>query len=272
MLAIAILDQVFSIKPPFELPLLQHTEILSFRKRKKLQTQRYVKKATMALSRTSEFCRPAPAKLRRYRANISDTFDWKVTGGNLHVSCKISLKEWKFEVGDSYPKGQHAFMIESKPLTSWSLPVDRVMLVGYQLTPQVFMGLWKAFDAELRHLRIKADLVQLSGYYQYHPTFTSKFEFENQITPNDHWKVLCKVVAGLGTRKTMSSQQLASEWEINGEEIKKHAHWLRHLGYEVRNTNTNPQIPRGHYLIPYTFPTMTPQSVQLRKSLGENNA
>jgi len=56
-------------------------------------------------------------------------------------------------------------------------------------------------------------------------------------------------------------------WGCDERDILGHMLWMRSLAYEVRNARTNPQIPEGSYLIPYAFPTLTPLSVQLRKSL-----
>ncbi|MDJ0555778.1 MAG: DNA cytosine methyltransferase [Microcoleaceae cyanobacterium MO_207.B10] len=60
-------------------------------------------------------------------------------------------------------------------------------------------------------------------------------------------------------------------WGVNVEDIFDYLQCLRKIGYEVRNHNTNPQIIPGEYLIPYSFPTLTPKSVQLRKNLGTSN-
>ncbi|MEK7690031.1 MAG: DNA cytosine methyltransferase, partial [Bdellovibrionota bacterium] len=270
MLAVAILDQVFNIKPPFQSPLLGPATVLGFRKRKRLLTQRYSDKASEALSTATHAVRTKPPKKRSYRADISGGFSWKVAsglGGKLQVSCMISAKEWRFEVGEKIARKKPAFLIECKPAVSWSLPAERVILQGNELVPEVFMGLWKAFDMELIRLGVKADLVQLCGYYQYLPAFTSQMRLSNASPADERWELLRSVVAGSGTRATLARQDLAEAWGIPAKKIMQHAEWLRSLGYEVRNTNTNPQIPQDHFLLPYSFPTLTPQSVQLRKSL-----
>jgi DNA (cytosine-5)-methyltransferase 1 len=65
----------------------------------------------------------------------------------------------------------------------------------------------------------------------------------------------------------ITTSDLADEWNISPNKVLEYAQRLRRLGYEIRNSVTNPQIENEEWLIPYAFPTLTPQSVQLRKSL-----
>ncbi len=67
--------------------------------------------------------------------------------------------------------------------------------------------------------------------------------------------------------KLISADQLSLCWNTAKNELVEIAEYLRKLGYEIRNHRTNPQIEEGYWLIPYAFPTLTPQSVQLRKSV-----
>ena len=142
-------------------------------------------------------------------------------------------------------------------------------LSGSAFDPRIFTALWKAFEFELSQQAIKADLVQLCEYYQYSPKFSGKMHF---APPADaKWKFLGKVIEGHGVREILSAQALGKMWEIDGSKVLKYAQWLRELGYEVRNSNTNPQIPENCFLVPYFFPTLAPLSVQLRKKLGKKD-
>lgn len=67
--------------------------------------------------------------------------------------------------------------------------------------------------------------------------------------------------------KLVSEDLLYEAWKLSNEKIVDVAAFLRTLGYEIRNHMTNPQIDSGSWLIPYTFPTLTPLSVQLRKKV-----
>jgi DNA (cytosine-5)-methyltransferase 1 len=84
------------------------------------------------------------------------------------------------------------------------------------------------------------------------------------------WHVLAQVVNGIGVAKQMTA---GTYQDLFGypEPIFPIFEYLRKLGYEVRNHNTNPQIQYGDYLIPYAFPTLTPRSIQLRKTLRAAN-
>ena len=123
---------------------------------------------------------------------------------------------------------------------------------------------WKAFEHELITNSLKADLVQLNGYYQYVPKLKCDCVIKKDIKYKD---ILCKVVAGELVTKMISSNELSQYWNIPIEELIDVAEYLRNLGYEVRNHKTNPQIEEGYWLVPYAFPTLTPQSVQLRKKV-----
>jgi DNA (cytosine-5)-methyltransferase 1 len=78
-------------------------------------------------------------------------------------------------------------------------------------------------------------------------------------------------VQGIGVATQSSAQGFGFLWDVNPDNVFYYLQSLRHLGYEVRNHNTNPQIPKGEYLIPYAFPTLNSKSVQLRKKLIEND-
>jgi DNA (cytosine-5)-methyltransferase 1 len=74
-------------------------------------------------------------------------------------------------------------------------------------------------------------------------------------------------VEGVGAREILTAREFGRLWGVKTRVVLGHMLWLRSLGFEVRNHNTNPQIKPGAYLIPYAFPTLGPMSVQLRKSL-----
>ena len=79
--------------------------------------------------------------------------------------------------------------------------------------------------------------------------------------------MLFRSVEGKHVAKMVPSHILARSWDIAEGELVHVAKYLRALGYEIRNHMTNPQIEDGYWLIPYVFPTLTPQSVQLRKKV-----
>jgi DNA (cytosine-5)-methyltransferase 1 len=148
--------------------------------------------------------------------------------------------------------------------------VPKIVLIGGILTDKAYTTAWKALEAELASLRMKADLVQLSGYYQYRPAIQAKLTVYGRST-SPTWTALSKVCAGIGVRETLPAGRIADLWGMTEAEVLETARHLRSIGYEVRNRHTNPEIPRNYFLIPYSFPTLSPLSVQLRKSLTKDS-
>lgn len=273
ILALTILNQIFDINLPSDIPTLEPREKLSFRKRKRDLTAKYQAKAQEALrnSRHVECCWLASYSSRDYMADLSDNFGWLETGdsaGTLRISSIFDKDQWTIHVSDGANHNQEAFCIHLSSTSSiiWALRKTNVNLIGNRLDGKVFTSVWKALEAELARLNVKADLVQLCGYYQYPPTFSCTLKL--LIEPVSwEWHGLKEVVGGKGVGKIISESKLAEFYGIDLDQVLDFGLWLRSLGYEVRNHNTNPQIPKGSYLIPYAFPTLVPMSVQLKKSL-----
>ncbi len=271
ILAISILSQVFGIGLPSELPTLEEHEQLGFRTRKRGLTAVYRAKARIAIGKIGVAEKTADSK-RSYRARLGEDFAWQVNAqeSNLQIECDISEQQWVIAVAPLGEKRKRTptfeIAVSGNPSNPWGIGETKVFLKGYAATRDVFFGAWKAFETELIRLGLKADLVQLCEYYQYTPRFLSRMTV---VDVQDHkWDILAKVVEGVGTRKILKSNMLASEWDVQTDELLQLAMWLRSFGYEARNKLTNAQIPQGSYLVPYSFPTLTPQSVQLRKRMA----
>jgi DNA (cytosine-5)-methyltransferase 1 len=135
----------------------------------------------------------------------------------------------------------------------------------------LFTAAWKAFEHYIKSEGFKADLVQLNGYYQYEPQLVSKILWWDSAAFETaslyKWKAIRYVIEGKGVRQIISLENLAQLWELPLEETIDALVELRSISYEVRSEYTNSQIPAGHVLIPYSFPTLNPKSVQLRKVL-----
>ena len=272
ILAIAIVEQVFGISPPAPLPKLSPSDQLSFRKLKRLRTESYEDKAKQGIRSISASLCLADAQRRvahTYEASLSSGFDLMPTDhGPLLITEEMTLTEWRFVVAQRGLPVANGFRIIVSPRAgaSWTLPISRVELRGESITEEVFTAVWKAFERALAQQGVKADLVQLNGYYQYPPALRARMSLEG-LDSTTQWRIVSHVVEGRGVRRLLSSASLALAWEVTPDEVGDLCHLLRTLGYEVRNTNTNPQIPEGHYLVPYAFPTLTGMSVQLRKQL-----
>lgn len=122
---------------------------------------------------------------------------------------------------------------------------------------------WKSIEKELKERRLKDDMVQLNGYYQYEPKINCSYTGSGTQIDD----VLAIVVSGKPCRKIMGTGELADLLGVEQDDLITIAEELKRRGYEIRNHNTNPQIKEGHWLIPYAFPTLTRLSVQLRKKL-----
>jgi DNA (cytosine-5)-methyltransferase 1 len=273
VLALSIMKQLFEVKLPFHLPLLEHHQELSFRKRKRYLTTHYRKKAKTAIKYLKVNIEKSNISARNYAAVLNDNFEWTTSSSgqvnDFYVKFVPDTQIWKFFIS-TYPEAKNyplKIVVASSPVIQWGLDVERIELLGTTIAPKLFTALWKAFEAELAHLVIKADLVQLRGYYQYKSAINCSMIFEEGFL-NDKWRVVQKVVSGLGVGNILTEQELGQVWEVPPEKIFDYAVFLRQLGYETRNENTNAQIPEGHFLIPYSFPTLNPLSVQLRKSLA----
>jgi DNA (cytosine-5)-methyltransferase 1 len=271
MLAIAVLEEVFGIAPPGSVPKLSPSDRLSFRNLKRLRTDMYEDKARQAiLSRAHSSADQAQlCGSRTYRASLTSGFDLVPDDrAPLFITEDLEMKEWRFLSTHYPPSGTTAFRINvsHRAGVPWALPVQRVEIVGESLAQDVFTAGWKAFERAMARDGLKADLVQLNGYYQYPPALGAQMLLEGS-EPTGPWRVVSLVVEGVGVRRALTAVSLALAWGVEPKDVDDLCRFLRTLGYEVRNRNTNPQIPGGHYLIPYAFPTLSGMSVQLRKEL-----
>lgn len=267
MMAIAIRQQIFNTVFPFKLPLLNDSEQLTFRNRKRELTAVYKKKAEIAIKGIKENHSPRPEN-HLYYCSMTDNFDFKETTEekaeyvvDVHWDelLKIDIKPLGKKIGE------YATQIMISPAAKeWGIGVSSVVLTVFGNMPKDYTVAWKAFDHELVINSIKADIIQLNGYYQYTPKIKSTC-----ILPDDfpHGDIVSKIVCGDNVSGIKSSRELALDWGISEESLGDVAEFLRKLGYEIRNHNTNPQIEEGCWLIPYSFPTLTPRSVQLRKKV-----
>ncbi len=285
ILALSILDSVIGVSLPFPMHYLPESKQLGFRKRKRQLTKIYGQKAKEAIDFLSKSESKTPKLIKataieeqvvRY---LSDNFAWnkrKISNSRkINIKYQLDNNSWIITAQTEDNTGlDNQFIIEMLPCwgnENWVLGTDKVKLCAKSLNVNLFTALWKAFEEKLIEITGMADLVQLSGYYQYSPKITGIMNFNLELKVNAFWRILQSSVRGIGVAKQLSAHELASLWTVETENIFSYLQSLRSIGYEVRNHNTNSQIPQGKYLIPYAFPTLTPKSVQLRKSLGNIN-
>ena len=288
MLALAVLDQLTPLTLPIAMRYLAQDQQLGFRQRKRALTQHYAKRAKEALAQLE-----ATQQLRPYFAEefaegevsrfLGSDFAWSDSpspGTELRIDYALENDNWLIRATRAQITTASVYEITLTPLPQfpWVLEAERIRLVAADDSPKTFMALWKALEERLLAVTGNADLVQLSGYYQYEPRVKIKLEYEGKksifkldLQPGEEIEqfssVLCFVLQGIGVASQLSISLFAQLWQCSERQVLPCLLILRQLGYEVRGHNTNPQISDGKYLIPYAFPTLTPRSVQLHKSL-----
>jgi DNA (cytosine-5)-methyltransferase 1 len=278
ILALSILNQVMGVDLPFQIPYMSESKQLNFRKRKRLLTERYSNKAKAAIAQMSETSEPTTyqhTKKGVWQRYLTKDFKWSARGAKddspMHVSFDLDYSTWDIYAGIAATDTLdpcYTITVSSCGGQEWGIKQEQVRLHALEPNLSLFTGLWKAFEELLSTTYRIADLVQLSGYYQYHARFTAAMSFNAvEISKEPLWAVLARIVGGIGVAAQVSALQLADYWQIDAEDVLPTLRILREVGYEVRNQNTNPQIPEGEYLIPYSFPTLSNRSVQLRKTL-----
>jgi DNA (cytosine-5)-methyltransferase 1 len=284
ILALSILEQVMGVKLPFPMHYLPPSKKLGFRQRKRQLTEVYAQKAKDAIALLYKTGQPTAKLLPTYAIHeqtvrfLAPDFTWDEN--QVSNSVKINLKyelnpsSWTITAQkDDIWQEEYQYIIEITPALGyeqWVLGNSHVKLCANDIDPCVFTALWKALEEKLIELTGMADLVQLSGYYQYSPRIRGCLTFHPNLKIERFWHIVQCVVQGIGVATQLSSQGFGFLWDVNIDNVFSYFQFLRYLGYEVRNHNTNPQIPEDEYLIPYAFPTLNPKSIQLRKQLIEN--
>jgi DNA (cytosine-5)-methyltransferase 1 len=109
----------------------------------------------------------------------------------------------------------------------------------------------------------KDDLVQLFGYYQYKNAFSISMSFSSEeLNSSAFWRVVRLATSGYGVGLIHPIDELADIYGVTQEELLEVLSEMKSLGFEIRNHRTNKQIPAGHILVPYSFPTLNERSLQ----------
>lgn len=271
MLALSVLNQFFDVTLPFEFNYLSEDEKLSFRKLKMQKTDQYLTKAAHAIDTVISKSRDTITK-KKYRVELTRNFKLiQNSGSEIEVDFKPTAKKWVFELNrltGKKTKSKININIKRSKTSPLFLSVNEVQLISNSESQTDYTLLWKVFEQALAENRIKADLVQLNGYYQYANDITYTFSKSGKGFSNDTiWKVIELILMDKGIGQIRNIKELALSYEIASEELTRCLFELKKMGFEIRNNNTNPEISEGEFLIPYKFPTLTPLSVQLNKSL-----
>ncbi|EME3479851.1 TPA: DNA cytosine methyltransferase [Enterococcus faecium] len=266
-----IFDSIFNEKEREAFYLLPKEE-LTFRKHKRELTKIYQDKAKKQIEKMKLVENNFDyTYTREYYANISSKFEYKSVekkDAMFYIFAeykeknlsKIILKDVKSRTK------KNNLEISVKIRDSNSIQdFTEVQLFMNSKQKLAYTALWKAFENELKKNYHKADLIQLNGYYQYLPNFIIEIEKFSDFVLEE--KFLQSVLSNEVTAQMRSTSEFCKLWNVSPDEFIEKMKLLKDLGYEVRNTNTNGQIPLDNWLIPYAFPTLTNKSVQTYKEL-----
>lgn len=273
ILALSVLDQIFGGELPFPLDYLEESQELGFRSRKRLLSAHYAKKASAAISlleKPNEL--DIPNKILELSGHYSLGDDFEVAENvdlftpsfNLNALIYGNILSLRVEGSENTGPESYNLKLRKLPDVPWPLPFESVEFISNSLRRETFTGPLKVFENWMRRVFGIEDLVQLNGYYQN----KSILEVEFTSKPDSQFAfAYSQLINGLLAGKILPSSRFEELLFENGDTVDKVMDTFRDFGFEVRNSNTNPQIPEGHYLVPYLFPTINFRSMQRKKSL-----
>ena len=275
VLAIAIRKQLFSEPSPVVLDYLQPGDDTRLHRPKHLKTKIYGQRAAEGHAGIAKHA-PVSSGTWEGKRFLTETFGWQTTpefGAHVFVvKAKLESEIWtirlKQAMGSTPQRIHYTLTLRPSIGQSWPLELKEVRLQGSDWSTSMFTACWKAFEEILREKASLSDLVQLSGYYYYPQRITVQLRPQKGITTPSWFSVVERVAVGHGVGVLLDEKNLAESWNISELEVSDKLVLLRKLGFEVRSHHINPQIPSGHYLVPYSFPSLSYNSPQRRKELN----
>ncbi|MFT7158432.1 MAG: DNA (cytosine-5)-methyltransferase 1 [Parvicella sp.] len=270
ILAVSVLNQYFDVTMPFEINYLVSNQELSFRKVKSLRTKHYWEKAQKAIDLLDDNelkvfkSREYAARLDRLRV-VEDS-----ENSGIKIKFATSINQWSFSLQNDEKEEKFRIKIshiKGEPLFE---DVRFINLIGFDWQLSSLLILWKAFEKEIIDNQVRADLVQLNGYYQYNPIFKIEVHKRDKDIPKklkSRWTFLENLFEDSENGKIRDVNELSALYDIKVDEVVSILKELKNIGFEIRNHNTNPEIPENHYLIPYKFPSLNNLSLQLKTAL-----
>ena len=278
ILALSVLDQVFNVDLPFKIKYMPQSLILGFRKRKSGLTKIYAQKAKNAIALQTKngdfeirYSNLIKGKEKQYLVKGIELRDEKTEGGiAFNFDFKTNCEEWSFTLVDSESSQQEQYSIDIilSETHSSILNTKKIRLLSFSHQPSSLAALWKFLEKTLRKIAHKDDLIQLFGYYQYRQNSNFKFSFINiELKNSIYWKIVKNITEGLAIGTPLHIAEIADIFQLNQPDFLESVKTLKTVGYEIRNHNTNSQLKKDCYLIPYQFPTLNERSLQRLTSL-----
>ena len=275
ILGLSILDQIFNVKLPFELNKVDSSQTLHFRKLKTLRTKYYSEKAKKSIANLEHDHAPTKISSRDYYGCVLENTkldeSLKSKKGYQKVKFEALENRWEIKIGDKDKiKVPFKIIVSHKEDTPLFNNVNSVLITGDANNLDSYFTGWKAFEREVIQNGIKADLVQLNGYYQYKPILKMNYEVnldEVSSKLKDFWFVLQTMIDDVDANEIRNIHSLSEIYDLSSAKLVKAFKQLKNVGFEIRNHNTNSEIPENHYLVPYQFPSLNAQSLQRLKDL-----
>lgn len=270
-LALSIAQQVFNTALPFDIDLLDESQELGFRKRKREITKIYERKAKEAIDKI----RRQPSQEKSLYENEKENnyllsrtltiepatnedfdycFDHVVRAGSIEIFLRS--REEDDEV-------KYQFIIEALDKIPKKTSVNRIAMHSSSSEYSSVTALWKYLEMLIRKHFFKDDLVQFFGYYQYANSYLITMTLDNQRLKREaFWKTLKNISRGELVGSVQSLDEISNEYGLPRSDLLDSLKKLKKLGYEIRSSNTNNQIRHGHFLAPYPFPSLNERSLQ----------
>ena len=267
-LALSIRAEVFKAEMPFKLNYMDENYKLSFNSYKRKLSRRYYKKAEEHLSKNKEDVK-SPLKSHQNYSNLNSNMSFEISdkaSANFKYDFKLNDNEILLKLNDNKTESKKAIVNLKVELSEPLYGIfNRIILKSYSTNFYGYTAMWKALEYELSSHKVKGDLVQLSGYYQYSPkipiTGTWNKAFPVSLSLMNH------IISNDITSQLLTLNEMSKRVDVKPDKLKMDLQVLKDMGYEVRNENTNVQIPQGYWMIPYAFPTLSNLSVQMYKRL-----
>lgn len=264
ILAMSIRTQVFGTQLPYNLETIDDSFEMTYKYRKRELSKKYREAAMQQIKQLScsDF---VISKKSRYWLSISDKFEYLMSdkAGKYNVTSSWNKDALRIVVKENGNQVIHPAKITIRPQKAWVLPVKKVELIAEAADWGGLCAAWRVLDHEIIENNLKADIIQLNGYYLYESELRCDLSQEGL----DYPIILDSLTKGECTQRIVTDQELCKMWRISADELPLIAQYIKDFGFDIRNSNTNPQMGKNEWIIPYKFPSLVSQSVQLYKKL-----
>lgn len=262
ILALSIIDQLFPADFSTQIDYLEPGEKLSFRARKSARTKKYAQIATEATKHLVQRTDNSIDSEYELVAGL-DRYELRPDAQDARFQIKYTNERacWKYRVYEDETGGVPLWVVKLSLSAKSRLPRE-IFLEGYSASLDSLMCLWKALERDLNRWGIKDDITQLLGYY----TWSEKVEISTELM-SDHtrtpvWRLLKLITENILVGKVFETSVAADLLQIDDVEVIDCLRQLKTIGFEIRSKNTNPQMSRDEYLVPYPAPTLNNRSLQ----------